>query len=153
MLYMSAYVTDFFGRLVDFEGDLAVAVVLALTFGTDLSLGGADLFSSVFLRLFRAATFFLLTTAVLVDGSLVFFDFVVLLSVAVFAFRLVSCVTIFASLLAFFSALRAIFSARFAFFVAFFNSFSAAFFSFVVMVKLLYEEKIQVDFRLRLLIF
>ena len=93
---------DFFGRLLDFEGDLAVAGVLAVTSGTDSSLEGADLFSSVFLRRFRAATFLLLTTAVLVDGALAFFDFVVLLSVAVFAFRLVFCVTTFASLAAFF---------------------------------------------------
>ena len=126
---------DFFGRLLDFEGDLAVAGVLAVTSGTDSSLGGADLFSAVFLRRFRAADFLLLTTAVLVDGALVFFDFVVFFSVAVFAFLFVSCVTIFASLADFFSALRAIFSACLAFSAAFFNFFSAALFSFFVMVK------------------
>lgn len=114
---------DFFGRLLDFEGDLALAGVLAVTSETDSFLEEADLFASVFLRLFRATTIFLLTIAVLVDGALDFFDFVVLFSVAVFIFRLVSCVTMFASLVAFSSALRAIFLARLAFFVAFFNFF------------------------------
>ena len=96
---------DFFGRLLAFEGDLALAGVLAVASRTDSFLKGADLFASVFLRLFRTATVFLLTKAVLVDGALGFFDFVVLFSAALFIFRLVSCVTMFAFLVDFFSAL------------------------------------------------